>query len=126
LSNPPKKSSGDKVVIKKVMPYPFTASLELGARKMVVQVMKITTRSVLVDPGAGILQVGETWKLVADLPGRSGLVSDEVKIMKTYDRAVDSKTPQLRVERMAELLFLKLADLSRRNIQHFASLIKQD
>ena len=73
--------------------------------------------------GAQFVHVGGHYQAVFELPTLREFINTPVRVLKTYDKAVDSKVTK--VERMAEFHFDKLIDDHRARITHFITAIGQ-
>ena len=113
-------------VIKKVSPYPFSAQLEVEAKKLNLQVRKITLQGFIANlPPKGFVKVGEVYKTTMELPVLSNWVNAKVKVMKTYDQFKDEQNPTSRVDRFAEFHFIEISDDHKVNINSFITAIRQ-
>ena len=111
------------IVHKKVRPYPFEGSVELNTVKRGVEVMHITTGGFIARLKNGLVSVGERYQAVLEMPVFHNFVNTPVRVIKTYDRAVDPK--KHRVDRMAEFHFENLTDDHRQYIVTFLTAIGQ-
>ena len=113
-------------VVKKVIPYPFTALLELDAKKINLQVRRLTLKGFIANlPAQGFVKVGEEYKIQMMLPVQSSAVNGKVKVMKTYDQFKEDGNPASRVERFAEFHFIEISEDHKTNINKFLTAIRQ-
>ena len=118
------KDKPQPVIKKKVKPYPFAATLEVNGAKKVVEVMFLSPNGFIARlKNPAIVQVGEYYQTVFELPVSHSFVNTQVRVMKTYDRSTDAKT--LVIDRMAEVHFETLSEDHRKNILSFLSAIGQ-
>ncbi len=114
--------------VRKIQPYPFAAEIEVEAKKIPLQVLKLTMSGLLANLGKAIVHVGFEYKVVFELPVSEKWVTAQAKVMKTYDglKPLDDKTSKvMTVERMVELRFLNLTEEHRNSIHSFLKAIKQ-
>ena len=112
------------VVKKKVRPYPFEAALEANTIKKPVDVIFLDPKGLILSLRAGhFVSVGEYYTVIFELPVMKQFVNTQVRVFKTYDKAVDLKKHG--VERLAELHFEKLTDEHRIRIASFIRAIGQ-
>ncbi len=111
-------------VKKKVVPYPFEASLEAGAVKKLVDVILLDPKGLIVRMRAGqFVSVGEYYTIVFELPTMKQFVTTEVRVFKTYDKTVNLQKHE--VERIAEFHFEKLMEDHRIRVLSFIKAIGQ-
>jgi hypothetical protein len=110
-------------VTKKVKPYPFEASLEGEGAKHSVDVVMLTSLGMIARIRQHVLYVGRVYQCVFELPALGRFVNAQVKVMKTYDRAMDVKVKT--IDRMAEFHFLNLSGEHKNLIQAFTQAIGQ-
>lgn len=109
--------------VKKVRPYPFPATIELGTVKKNVDIVFVGQTGFIATLGSQFVNVGDHFQVVFELPVLKQFVNTPVRCLKTYDKTVDIKAHK--VERMAEFHFLKLIDEHRARIVKFMSAIGQ-
>ncbi len=109
--------------VKKVRPYPFKCSLEQGAVKKTVDIVYVGLTGFIARTGAQFVHVGDHYQAVFELPTLHEFINTPVRVLKTYDKAVDSKVTK--VARMAEFHFDKLIDDHRARITQFITAIGQ-
>lgn len=115
--------SAERLVKKKVRPYPFEGTLEVNAAKRGIEVVHLTTGGFIAKMKAGMVFVGEHYQVVIELPVSHNFVNTPVRVMKTYDKSVDAKKHI--VDRMAEFHFENLTDDHRKYILTFLTAIGQ-
>jgi hypothetical protein len=97
----------NKVQVKKVKPYPFPAGLDHGGAKLNVEIMKLTQIGFIARLDQGIVHVGGHGKCSFELPVIKRPIESQVRVLKTYDRAVPvaENKKDTKVERLAEFHF---------------------
>src|ERR1700712_86769 len=78
-------------VKKKIRPYPFEGTIELNTVKRQLEVIYITPAGFIAKLKNCIISVGEHYQAVMELPVSHNFVNSPVRVIKTYDRAVDPK-----------------------------------
>lgn len=110
------------VIKKKIRPYPFEGTLEVNAVKKPIEVLNLTKIGAIVRLSAKhIAQVGQYYTLTFELPVSHEFVTTPVRVLKTYDKALDPK--EHKVERWVELHFQNLTDEHRSRIVAFIKAI---
>lgn len=113
------------IVKKKVKPFPFDGTLEHNAQKKPVEVLSLTKIGCIVRlRGNLIVQVGSFHNIYFEIPVSHEMVNTPVRVLKTYDKALDPK--ELKVERWAELHFQNLTSEHRSRIVAFLAAIGQE
>jgi hypothetical protein len=112
-----------KVPAKRIKPYPFEGLLEHNGAKLPVAVLHVATEGVIVKLSTQFVKVGEHCQLVFELPVLQKFVNSAVRVLKTYDKAVNLK--EHHVERLAEFHFEKLSEEYQGYIQSFLRAITQ-
>jgi hypothetical protein len=120
VANDPKAAAPP---VKKVKPYPFDASLAQNGTQKPVEVLFLNKDGMIVRLNKVFVHPGEHHQIQFELPVSGGNVFSQVRVMKTYDKAMDAKVKQ--VERMAELRFENLTDDQKAYIFSFLSAIGQ-
>lgn len=118
-----KSSSNQHVIVKKVSPYPFAATLDHGGKKTLLNIKRLTLQGFIAHIPAGFVNVGEDYGVWFEVPVQAHVVSGQVKVVKTYDTFSDKEAKK--VERMAEFRFVVLSDAHRGVIEGFLSAIRQ-
>ncbi len=113
-----------KVVKKKVRPYPIEANLDANGLKKPVEVIYVTAMGCIVRLKAQMVFVGEYYQITFELPVLKEFINTQVRVLKTYDKALDPK--QKIVERVAELHFQALSNDHKSRIVAFITAIGQD
>lgn len=118
------ESAGPKKAVKKrVRPYPFDGSVEVNAVKKPLEIMHLTQNGFIARLKQGLVFVGEYYQAILELPVSHNFVNNKVRVIKTYDRAVDPKKGL--VDRMAEFHFEALSDQHKKYILEFLAAIGQ-
>lgn len=120
------KPTGAKtqVVKKKVAPYPIEANLEAEGVKKPVDVIYVAPKGCIVRLKGPMVFVGEYYQVAFELPVLKEFINTQVRVLKTYDKAIDPK--EKKVDRIAELHFQGLSDEHRKRILSFNTAIGQD
>lgn len=113
-----------KVVRRKVKPYPIAGVLDKGGQKFELEIILLTPKGLIGKLKSGMCFVGVHYQCQFELPVSRIGVNTEVKVWKTYDKSLDPK--QGLVERMVEVLFVKLNKTDKQNISSFLSAIGQN
>lgn len=116
--------SPTKVVKKKVRPYPIEAVLDMNGQKKPVEVIYVTAMGCIVRLKAQMVTVGEYYQVVFELPVLKEFINTQVRVLKTYDKAIDPK--EKKVERLSELHFQALSKEHKSRIVAFIQAIGQD
>lgn len=111
-----------KVIKKKIKAYPFDAEMIHGGAKVVMNVMRVTPKGFVAQVVNGICHVGIHYQCTLTLTGSRMPVVSEGQVWKTFD-GLDPKTKG--VQRMVEVLFVKLPDSERSKIHSFLTAIGQ-
>ena len=112
-----------KVVRKKVRPYPFMATLDPAGVKKPIEVLLVDKIGLMAKVNAQILHVGTYYQIEFELPALRQSVLAQVRVLKTYDKAINPKEHV--VERIAEFHFSKLSDEHKSHIVAFMKAIGQ-
>jgi hypothetical protein len=104
--------------------YPFDGLLEIAGAKKPITVLFVNKDGLIARLDSMFVHVGEHYKIQFELPITERTVFTEVRVMKTYDRALDAKVSK--VERMAEFRFEKLIDDHRSYLSTFMTTIGQN
>lgn len=118
----PKKNV--KVVKKKVSPYPFEGEMISGAVKVSLSIIRVSHRGLIAQIKAGMCHVGSHYQVQFFLPQTRFPVHVEGKVFKTFDRSTDPKDVK-KIERMTEVLFLKISNADKERITSFMNAIGQ-
>lgn len=118
------KLAGQKVVVKKVSPYPIAVQLGTSTPPVMAQILKLTSVGFMAELGKGVVQVGSELAVQFQIPVLGSQVAVRAKVMKTYDRYNPKGQPN--IERMAEFHFLNLDDLQKESIKRFLTAIRQE
>jgi hypothetical protein len=113
----------DKLVKRKVRAYPIEATLEVNAEKKPIEVVFLAPAGLIAVLHTLFVQVGDHCTISFELPVLNRFVTTPVRVLKTYDKAVNPK--EHIVERMAEFHFQKLTDEHKAHILSFLSAIGQ-
>lgn len=116
--------SSAKVVKKKVRPYPFEANLEMDGQKKPVEVVYVSSLGCIVRLKTQMVTVGQYYQIVFELPVLKEFINTQVRVLKTYDKAIDPK--EKKVERLSELHFQALSPEHKARIANFMASIGQD
>lgn len=112
-----------KIVKKKVRPYPIEATLEQNAIKKTVEVVHLAPTGLIASLHKQMVHVGDHHVITFELPVLKQFIHTPVRVLKTYDKAVNPK--EHLVERMAEFHFEKLTDEHKAHIVSFLTAIGQ-
>ncbi len=104
-------------------PYPISGEMTFNTSKVRLSILRVSPQGLVAKVDSGICHVGVHYVCQFELPNTRAPVQVEGKVSKTSDRAVGRK--QLSVERMVEVLFLKLNDSDREKIVSFMNAIGQ-
>lgn len=113
-----------KVVKKKVKPYPIDVILDQNGVKMTLEIIHLSTLGFIskIKPNL-IMSVGQDYQASFQLPVLGSVIQGKMKVLKTYDRAIDPK--QRIVERFAEMHFVSLRQEDKKHILSFLAAIRQ-
>ena len=112
-----------KVIRKKVKPYPFGATLDPAGLKKPIEVLLVDKVGLMAKVNTQILHVGTYHQIQFELPAMRQSVQAQVRVLKTYDKAINPKEHV--VERIAEFHFSKLSDEHKSYILAFMKAIGQ-
>jgi hypothetical protein len=104
-------------VKKKVKPFPFEGRLMIGAAQKPVEILALAKEGLIAKIENIIVHVGEFYQIQFELPVLEKSVNTQVRVLKTYDKALDVKAKT--VERMAEFRFLNLSEDHKNHIYSF-------
>ncbi len=124
MSAEPKQKKAVKVVKKKVSPYPFAGEMTHGAVKVVLSIERVSPRGMIAHVKSGICYVGTHYQCQFWLPQTRDPIQVEGKVFKTFDRSTDPKDLK-KIERLTEVLFLKLKEADQKAIQSFMKAVGQ-
>ena len=110
------------VVRKKIKPYPIEGVMMKGTVKVVLAIIRISPKGLVAQIRSGICQVGIHYECQFSLPVSVYAVHAHVQVYKTYD-GIESKTHK--IQRLAEMLFVKLPDSDQNKIRGFLESIGQ-
>ena len=117
-------SAAKKETVKKVKPYPITATLELNSLKRDVEIIYVTTLGAVIRVVNGMVFVGEYYQLAFQIPVTRESIVTQVRVLKTYDKVLSPEAKA--VERGAELHFQALTPEHKSRIVAFIKAIGQD
>lgn len=116
-----KKRIGEEIVIvKKVRAYPIPATVEVGANKKSISIVKLVMVGFWAEMGKTVLLAGKVYKVEFELPASHHIISADMKVMKTMDKVAPGG-----VQRLAELQFVDLSELYKDHIRDFIRDTKQ-
>ena len=114
----------EKIIVKKVKPYPFTAQFAKDGQAFAGRVMKLVTHGFMVDLGTTVIKVGDVYQVQFLLPTSRAPVMSLVKVIKTYDRYQNPESPT-KAMRLAEFHFITPGEDLKKIIKDFLKAIKQ-
>jgi hypothetical protein len=117
--------SNKSIRVKKVSPYPFDANIEIDAKKVPIEIRRLTLQGLIAGVGMQLLKVGTEYKLSFMLPVLKDWVFAHVKVMKTYDQFKDNTAKTGNIERMVEFRILAISNEHKDNISKFLTAINQ-
>jgi hypothetical protein len=109
--------------VKKVKPYPIPAQFILNGAAFPGDIVKLVLKGFMVDTRGKVLTVGSVLQVTFELPVLRATVTQNVKVVKTFDRA-NPKTHA--IDRIAECHFTVLSDQQETHIYEFLQAIRQD
>lgn len=112
-----------KIVKRKVKAYPFPAILDQNGVKKPVEIIYVGQAGVIASLNVQFVNVGEYYQVSFELPTLGHVITAPVRVLKTYDRALD--TADKKVERLAEFHFQKLTKEDKGRITSFMTAIGQ-
>jgi hypothetical protein len=113
-----------KIVKKKIRPYPIEAQLEFAGAKHSVEIVYLTSKGcIALLKSASMIFVGKYYHVIFEIPVLREWINTQVRAMKTYDRSVDPKNHV--VERLAEFRFQTLTEEQGKHIAAFTDAIGQ-
>jgi hypothetical protein len=118
-----KGSAKPAPVVKKVVPYPFAATVETNGVKLNVQVIFLNARGFIAKTGGQFVHVGSHCQASFELPVLHNVLMTPVRVLKTYDKALDPKVAT--VDRLAEFHFEKLSEEQKNHVISFTTAIGQ-
>ncbi len=93
-----------------------------GGVKVVLAIVRVSPKGLVAQIRSGICQVGIHYECQFTLPVSIYAVHANVQVYKTYD-GVEAKTRK--IQRIAEVLFVKLPDADQNKIRNFLTAIGQ-
>jgi hypothetical protein len=108
---------------KKIKPYPFEGRITTPGGLKPFEVLMLSKDGVIARVNTLMLHVGDHYQIQFELPVLGRSVFTQVRIMKTYDKALDDRARK--VERMAEFRFEKLSDDHKNYITSFLTAVGQ-
>lgn len=115
----------DASEVVKVNPYPFDVELTGREGTLKAEALKLVVHGLMLDAQDGVLKVGENYEIHFQLPAEMGILKQDVKVIKTYDRKVPGKDGPI-TQRLAEVHFTKpLRDLQKQKVKDFLKRIQQ-
>ena len=133
MVNPKEK----KVVVKKVSPYPFSATLTGEGNPLQAKVQKVTTRGVFVEVGNQLLKLNQTFQISFRLPVFDVAVYTPCRVVKFLDAVLPPTEEQVKalqpgeklkpnIQHLAEMHFLDISESHREGIKKFCLRINQN
>ncbi len=112
---------------KKIKPYPIEAlvSKAQGQPAAKGHIVKLVPAGFLMRVNVDIYRVAEQYYVQFQIPGLQATVSENVKVMKTYDSMEKTPTGQLVKSYLVEFQFLNVHGNTLSNIKKFAMMIGQ-
>jgi hypothetical protein len=113
--------------MKKIKPYPIDAhvSKAQGQPGTKGHIVKLVPAGFLMRVNADIYRVAELYYVSFEIPGLHSRVSENVKVMKTYDSMEKTVTGQLVKSYLVEFQFINVHGNTLSNIKKFAMMIGQ-
>ncbi len=124
MSAEPKQKQNGNAVKKKVSPYPFAGEMTHGAVKVLLSIERVSPKGLIAHVVSGICHVGTHYQCQFWLPQGRDPVLVEGKVFKTFDRSTDPKDFK-KIERLTEVLFLKLSEKDQKAILTFMRVVGQ-
>ncbi len=93
-----------------------------GTVKVVLAIVRVSPKGIVAQIRSGICQVGIHYECQFTLPVSVYAVHANVQVYKTYD-GIESKTHK--IQRIAEMLFIKLPDGDQNKIRNFLNAVGQ-
>lgn len=118
-----KKTRAPKKVTK-VKAYPLDGTLEINGVKKPLQIMLLNQQGLVAKVDQALVYVGERYQIQIQLPVSRFPVVSKVRVIKTYDKAVDPKVKT--IDRMAEFHFEEIPKEYMNRITAFLSEIGQE
>lgn len=87
--------------------FPLEGTVEINGAQKPMQIMMLNQRGLVAKVNQTVLFVGEHYQIQFQLPISRFPVISKVRVMKTYDKAVDPKVKA--IDRMAEFHFEDIA-----------------
>ena len=115
-------SKTEKVIVQKVKPYPFPATLEQESKKIPGDILKLTLKGFIMDMKRSLVMVGQEYLVIFEVPVLREYIRCKCKVMKTYDQSIEGAGTQ----RRAEMHFLGLDEEYQGRVKKFLSAIGQD
>ena len=112
----------EKVIVQKVKPYPFEASLEQEGKKISGDILKLTLKGFIMDMKRSLVMVGQEYLVVFEVPVLREYIRCKCKVIKTYDQSMEGVGTQ----RRSEMHFLGLDEEYQGRIKKFLSAIGQN
>ena len=128
--------AGDKVVVKKVQPYPILAKFDDQNGKVFAgNIVKLTLVGFLVELNEVVINVQQKFSVSFEFPVLEKAIETSVHVVKTYDQFRDPTVPPVNPDgtpapesvavRLAELHFLQAESHDRDKIKQFLVAIGQ-
>lgn len=117
-------SDDNRVKVKRIIPYPFEASIEGGGRKLPIRILKLAYLGFFADVAPGFVKVGEEFTCVLEIPVLRDVIVGPVKVFRTADTFKDGPAGR-EIQRISEFHFLALKESHREAIQKFLTAINQ-
>lgn len=142
-----------KVVVKKVSPYPIPAQVTAGGQPIQGNIVKLTHVGYLMSLSSLALQLGQEYEVNFKIPASDNHILARTKVIKTYDRKFSAGSPpagessgedgaapsgesgesftaqerlkMLQTERLVEMHFLSLTEDQKQLIRDFVVRIGQ-
>ena len=109
--------------VKKVKPYPIPIQMMSGPTAIHGQIIKLVLKGFMVDTLGKVIKVGAVLQVSFELPVTHNVITQNVKVMKTYDR---TNLQNHSIDRIAECHFTAISDDQQTDIYTFLQLIRQD
>ena len=119
------RTKEQQVQKRKVKAYPFTGTALVGTTPtpLPIEVVYLSQQGLIARVKNQILQVGAYCQVQFELPVHNESVLAQVRVLKTYDRALDGKGHL--VQRMVEFHFINLSEEHRNRVVGFVTAIGQ-
>ena len=122
----------EKVMKKKIKPYPIDAAFTHHEKKWAGQIVKLVPHGFLVETGEHLLHVSQQYDVVFTLPVLHKVINSLVQVVKTYDQhrsvvppSTDQGTLSHKSYLLVEMHFINSSELRTTEISRFLRMIGQ-